>query len=384
MTRELKSLTQLNSDSLQYLAENTNITYLAPGSISRGLVEATNAEISRLQEYIFSNQSNCYITTAAGYYLDLIGEMLGVKRLPARAGSVNASDQNIQFYVTNGILGDALPDPGNLNQGKIPSGTSISTTDGTITYRTIEDTYFPRGYKSVFVSAISDKIGEQYKVGRGKLLQHNAGVGAFVTNLKSIDNAAAAETDAEYRYRLVNSVASRPTSNELAIRLAVLGASDISNVVLQQYARGAGTFDALLVPVGNSVSFASSEGVRRSIEAVSAFGVSARVKQPDYVFFRISIQLIPQDGANLGAVDASRIRAKNAVLDYIDTIKLGGELIINRVRAAVIDSVGDRIKDINIVDLSLNGRPHVIRNIKLKPTELFTPDNTDFEAVEVI
>jgi len=384
MTRELKSASQMNIDSLQYLAENTNITFLSEGSIARGLVETTNLEIARLQEYIFSAQENCYINTAAGYYLDLIGEMLGVRRLSARAGSTNASDQNIQFYVTEGSLGDRLPDNANINQGKIPGGTSIYTADSTVVYKTTGVTVFPKNAKSVFVSAVADRPGIDYRVGRGRLNAHSLGSGVFVTNLKAIDNAASVESDVEYRFRLVNATVGRSSANETAIRLAGLGAPDVTNVVLQQYSRGAGTFDALLVPVGNSVSFASSEGIKRSIEAVSAFGISVKVKQPDYIKFRITIQLIPQDGVALGAIDVNRLKAKNAVLNYIDTIRLGGELIINRLRASVIDAIGAQIKDINILDITLNGRPHVIRNIKLKPTELFTPDNTEFEAVEVI
>lgn len=374
----------MNSDSLQYLAENTEITLLSEGSIARALVEVTNSEIARVQEYIASNQTNCYLNSAQGYYLDLIGDMLGVKRLPASAGSSSLSDNNVQFYVSNGTLGDKFPDPGNLNQGKIPAGTAVTTDDGTIVYRVTTDTYFPRNSTSTFVSVVSDSIGPQYRVGRGKLTTHNGPPGVKVTNLKSIDNASSSETDADYRYRLANSVASRATSNEIAIRLAAIGSSDISNVVLQEFARGAGTYDALLVPVGNSVSFASSEGVKQSIEAVTAFGISAKVIQPDYILFKITVQLIPNLGTPAGISDSSKLLAKNAVLTYMDSLKIGGELIINRLRSSIIDSLPENIKDINILELSLNGRPHVIRNIKLKPTELFSPDNTDTEAVTVI
>ena len=43
------------------------------------------------------------------------------------------------------------------------------------------------------------------------------------------------------------------------------------------------------------------------------------------------------------------------------------------------------IKDIKILELCIDGRPHVIRNIKLRPDELFTPhvDRTE-EAIQII
>lgn len=384
MTRDIKSLSQMNADSLQYLAENTDITFLSEGSIARSLVEATNLEIARVQEYISANQSNCYLNTAAGYYLDLIGEMLGVRRLNASSGSANSNDGNVQFYVNAGNLGDKLPDYSNANQGKISAGLKVMTADGSIIYRVVDDVFFPRTNKSVFVSVLSEGTGPSYKVGRGKLVSHNGPSGVQVTNLKSIDNASSIESDSDYRFRLSNATASRSTANEIAVKLAAIGSSDIANVSLQEFARGAGTYDALLIPIGNSVSFRSSEGVKRSIEAVTAFGISARVKQPDYVKFKLTIQLISISGAAQGITDVNKLNAKNAVLSYIDTIQLGGELIINRIRAAVIDSVTQDVKDINILELSLDNKPHVIRNIKLKNTELLTPDNTDSEAVTIL
>lgn len=383
MPREIKSLAQMNADSLAYLASNTDITYLSEGSLARGLVEATNSEISKVQEYIAASYANTFLNSASGYYLDLIGQMLGVKRLPVSAGSASAEDLNVQFSVPSGSLGDKFPNPGNLNQGKVPIGTKITTQDGSIVYRVSEDVVFPRNLKSVFVPVVSDQAGNNYNVGRNKLVSHNGPAGVTVTNLKPIDNADAVESDAQFRYRLTNFVASQPTGNEIAVRLAALGSADISNVVLQEFARGAGTFDALLVPVGNSVSFRSSEVIRKSIERVSAFGVSVRVKQPDYIKFKLTIQLVPAKGSALGILDVNKLNAKTAVLNYFESIRLGGELIINRLRAEIINAVTEDIKDINILELCLDGKPHVIRNVKLNATELFTPD-TESEAIEIL
>ena len=79
----------MNSDALQYLAQNTDITFLSEGSIARSLVEATNLEVSKVQEYITASYANVFLNSATGYYLDLIGQMLGLKRLPASSSSVS-------------------------------------------------------------------------------------------------------------------------------------------------------------------------------------------------------------------------------------------------------------------------------------------------------
>lgn len=385
MPRDVRSLAQMNHDSLNYLANNTDITYLSEGSIARALVEASNAEISKVQEYIVAAYSNNFLNTAGGYYLDLLGQMLGIRRLPASAGSASAEDANVQLSVTTGTLGSRFPNPGNQNLGKISAGLKVMTSDSSIVYRVSEDVVFPASAKQVYVPVISEVEGASYRVGRAKLVLHNGPTGVNVTNLKAIDNASGTEPDSEYRYRLANAMLTSSGTNATAIKLAAIGSADVSNVILQEFARGAGTFDALIVPVGNTVNFRSAQVIKRAIERVSAFGVSAKVKEPDYIKFKISIQLIQSTPGNTGALDVNRLRAKNAILNYMETIPLGGELIINALKAAVLNAVDNTIKDLKVIELCLDNTPHTIRNVKLKATELFTPDNMNVEeAVQVI
>lgn len=385
MPRDLKSLPQMNSDSLQYLAQNTDITFLSEGSIARSLVEATNFEVAKVQEYIVASYSNTFLNSASGYYLDLIGQMLGVRRLPASSGSSSIEDKNVKFYVLAGSLGNYFPNQSSSTQGKIPAGITVSTSDGSVVYKVAEDTVFPKNAKEVFVSVISDSVGPAFKVGRNKLNVHSGPNGVQVTNLKPIDNSSSIESDAQYRFRLANAIAARPTANETAIKMAALGSPDISTVILNEFSRGAGTFDALLVPVGNTVSNRSSELVKRGIESVAAFGISVKVREPEYVKFRITVQLVSSSSAQIGALDVNKIRAKTAILSHFETIRLGGELVINRLKSDIITSLTGDIKDINIVEICFNGRPHLVRNFKLNADELFTPDNDpELEAIEIL
>jgi uncharacterized phage protein gp47/JayE len=374
----------MNAESLRYLSENTSITYLSEGSIARGLMEATNLEIARVQEYIASTYSNVFINTAQGIYLDLIGEMLGVTRVPKTAANSAAEDNNVQLSVVSGTLGEKFPSPNNANQGVIPAGLTIQATDGSITFKTSQAVTFNATLTEIFVPVVADSSGTASNVGRGRLTIHDGPAGVNVTNLKTIANGAEIESDKEYRFRLANTVAGNPTSNETSIRLAVAGLPDVSRIEFNEFARGAGTFDVLLVPVGNIVSRRVADIARRAIENVSAFGVSSRVVEPVFKRFRISVQLIPLVGTGAGILDVNRVDTKNAVLDYFETLPLGGELIINRLRASIIEAVTQDIKDIKIIDLCINGRPRAIRNVKLLPNELFTPDVENGPAVQVI
>jgi uncharacterized phage protein gp47/JayE len=374
----------MNADSLRYLAENTDVTYLAEGSIARALTESSNLEISKINEYISSTYSNTFINSAQGAYLDLIGEMLGVARLQGGPASSSGEDQSVQISVASGTLGQVFPNPANANQGLIQAGFTVKSADATIIYRTSEKVVFPANLTEVFISVVSDASGTSVNVGKGRLVIHDGPSGVSVTNLKSITNGSRVESDRDYRFRLGNSIAGSSTSNEISIRLAVAGVPDISRVQLNEFSRGAGTFDALLVPVGNTLSATIAEISRKAIESVSAFGISSRVTQPTYKLFKVSIQLIPVVGIGQGAIGTSKIAAKNAVLDYFESIPMGGEFVVNRLRAAVIGAISENTKDIRIVDLCLSGRPRAIRNVKLRPDELFSPDNTQGAAVLVV
>ena len=97
----------------------------------------------------------------------------------------------------------------------------------------------------------------------------------------------------------------------------------------------------------------------------------------------MSIQLVPVDRSGSGALDVAKLSARNAILNYIDTIPMGGEMIVNRVRAAALDGAGTAIKDIKIIEMCFDNKPHSIRNYKLQSDELFTPSTTE-QAIRVI
>jgi len=385
MAIPLKTITQMNSDSLRYLAKNTDITYLAEGSIAKALVETTNREIARVGEYMAAVQSNTFLDSASGPYLDVIGEMFGLRRISDIKASTSVSDRNVKFSTNIGQLGDSFPDPANKNQGVIPAGLEISTIDGTITYYTSEKTYFERARKEVFVAVKAKNSGDEQNIGRNKLITHTGPYNVTVTNEQPIANGLTRETDSNFRFRISNNLVATPTGNETAIRLSIAGNPDIVDIKLNEFARGAGTFDALLVPAGNTVSKKTLNTVQIGIEQSAAFGINGRAIEPNYMKFKISLRLIPADGSSLGVVDTNKLNTKNAILDYFETVPLGGELIINRLRSAIIGATDSNIKDIRILEICLNDRPHMIRNIKLKPDEVFTPDMTSIHsAIEII
>lgn len=372
-------------DSLSYLTRNTDVTYFSQGSTARALVEATNLEISRLQDYVTDSYNNCFISTARGIYLDLFGEMLGVPRITDRRASSTVEDATVRFYVDSGNLGARTPDPQDSSKGVIPAGTMVFNTENTVAYTVTSVTYFPVNSKFVYVPVMANSVGRNSNVGSNQLTEHNlASRDILVTNDFAITTGSDLETDDEYRYRLSRAMTARVSSNGTAVQLAASSQPGVTRAELLEFSRGAGTFDVLIIPQGNRVSSLTKDAVNRAVNQVIAFGISAKVREPRYVEFHLSIRLRFQDTVAEGRKIALKRAATSAVLNYLGSVPIGGEIVINQIKASVLNSSPD-IKDIEILELCLNKKSRVIRNHRLRSDELLIPDTTgNMAAVEVI
>lgn len=374
----------MTRNSLRYLSRNTGITYFSQGSIAKALVEATNLEISRLQDFVSTAYDNGFLSTSSGIYLDLFGEMLGLPRISDRKASSTINDEAVRFYVDSGTLGSRLVSLINPSRGSIPAGTIITNTEGTVRFSVSSDVSFPINAKSVFVPISAEDTGAVYNVGANQLNKHSLSVSDVkVTNDISITTGTDVETDQEYRFRLAKAMTTRFGANATAVQVVASSQPGVSRAELQLYARGSGTFDILLIPQGNKLSDSTKQNTRRAVESVIAFGISPRVVEPEYVNFCITVQLRYNDGLGEGQKSAARSASESATLRYIASISIGGELIINQLRSAILSS-SDSIKDIKIIELCLNGSPRVVSNIKLNSNEILVPDNRSPDSIRII
>ena len=377
-----KNFSDSVQDSIRYLIKNTDITYFSDGSIAKALVETNNLEISRIQQYVTGVFQNAFLSSTTGIYLDMWGETLGLPRIKDRRASALIQDGAVRFYVSSGTLGSRLPHPTNSGLGLIPSDVSISNPTSTVEFRVTEDVTFPVNARSVFVPVIAISDGTAYNVGVNQLRVHSLNKPEVkVTNDVAIVTGTDVESDEEYRFRLSRAMTSRYGSNLAAIEVASVSNPGVARAELLQYARGAGTFDVLLIPQGNRVTITTRENTRRAIEQVAAYGVSFEVREPEYIPVRISLQLIFNSSVTEAERTGLRARVQASILAYIASIPLGGELIINQVRAASL--VSPSIKDIKILELHIDCKPRTLRNVQLREDELFIPDEKA-EAVEVL
>ena len=68
-----------------------------------------------------------------------------------------------------------------------------------------------------------------------------------------------------------------------------------------------------------------------------------------------------------------RNAAAAAISSYVSSLRPGGQLVINRIREAVLATDG-RIDDLRIRALRIKGRSQILSNFRLDGDQVFIPD----------
>lgn len=335
------------ANGLEALRNNTNITQLSPGSKTRFLLDAMTEEQAAQHELFDTNLAQAYIRWADARYLDFFGDMLNIPRLESQRGFVDVEDQNFLFFVDGGTFGD-------INSGQdinIPSGTIISTPTPEIELRTFEadnneilaqqvieyeliSPVLCPSSRSYAYGQIRAKIeGSISDVPRNVLKKHSFSSYTLsnnnrlkCTNKYAVANGRNRETDGSYRYRLMNAFKARERANRMAIRLAALSISGVSDVVEINCEQGPGTFSLYVESTTPTVSPRILNNVERVVESVCAYGVRPFVVAPKSlgVELVIAVQWKKDTTEQIKSIGYAAIR--DAVELFLSNVPMGESL----------------------------------------------------------
>jgi uncharacterized phage protein gp47/JayE len=333
-----RSFQELMTDSIEDLASNTNITRLSAGGFARALLEAVNKRLAEVYEVFDLNMARAFVSSAPGQYLDMIGLLLGVTRESSVAANVTTDTQVIKFYVDTGTFGT-------INGGSdilVPQGTILSTrTAGAgITYRTIEEATLPLGQNSAWIAAEAAIPGEEANVGSGSLLYHDFtdytdsdSSTLLVTNVHPISNGKNFESDANYRFRIVNRALEAEAANLTAIRLAALSTPGVADVILIRRYRGIGTFGVIIQSILPVVSTTLIEAVTANVAQVQAYGEIAYIRAPRET--GISMKLVVHYNRRLSENELLEIEddLKRSITEEINGLDIGDTFYVNKLVA---------------------------------------------------
>lgn len=375
-----RSAAKLRKIAQQALESNGQITNFSAGGAARTLIEVG---ISHMQEYYDAlefNEAMSRLSTSAGLYLDLLGEDRGVARAQAIAASVTAEDRVIRFYTKDGTT--ALSSV--LASNKIATGTQVKNSDGSVIYVVTRDVPVDRQQVEVFVPAIASTKGSAANVGRNVLTSHSLGLGTIgVTNDRPVSSGINVESDENYRFRISRFMDRASGATAEAIRLSALAFPQVADVILRPFSDGVGSYEALVIPVGNEISSDTLLGIRAVLQDVTAFGNLVSVRAPDRIGVEIAVQLV----YDIRALDGDKIRARSsarsAIIGYIASLPIGGTFVVNQMIQRVLASDA-LITDLKVLVFRFAGEPLPLRNVTIKEDELFTIDSSHPESVRAI
>lgn len=373
-----KSLAELNEQAINDLQNNTDITNVSIGGVARSMLEVINKQLSDYYNVLDINQAMGFLSSAEGYFLDLMGDLFNMPRLQSETATATAADEAQRFYVTRGVLGDYIPTL------QILSGTKVTTSDDEISFTVTASVSFDAAATEVYVPIESDDTGTSYNVGKNGLISHDLGItDVYTTNDKALINGSDTEDDNNYRYRISNATLSAEKANETAIRLAALSVDGVADVVMSPFARGMGSYDVLVIPTEGLAGASLIALVQTAIEGVQAYGIRGTAAAPGIVQVDIEVRIIFIGGVTDGDQESIKARVKSAIEKYTVSIPVGGTFILNELRQQIMD-VSPKIRDHTIHCYYFREQPHLLGNVSILYNEMFYPNPDSAEAIRVI
>lgn len=355
-----KTSTELFQEARDRLLAETEVTNLSPGTIARTLLQIYSDQIGELYRYLDTRMLNAYVSTATGRYLDMIGELTGTSRIQS-----TFANGKVRFYInpdTDTTADDMIVllngrDGGTRTNITVPSGTAVKAGDRS--YVTITDAVIDSGETEVEVEILATMAGSFGNVEQGGIssVEWNNSVLSIlngillVTNDAPIESARDVQTDEEYRYFITNSFLAGAKANETAIRVACLSVPGVSDVVIEPYTYGIGTFSVFVVTTAPITTEGTLAAVQQAINETQALGVRGVAVSPDLigVQMRISLEFLLTTAA-ADKVSITKQAQLNAI-NYVNNLRPGDELVVSELSQRIMDT-SEEIHDHVIVSLS--------------------------------
>jgi uncharacterized phage protein gp47/JayE len=374
MTIFVKDPNEILAEARTRLIENTEITNVDPGGTARAILEVVAASQGDQYADLSFNINQAFVSKALGENLDLIGVLLNVKRGEMKRAQ-DTTFKNFRFYIDPATQFTGSDIAGIINSWlnrqvrdsvyvtsdtfTIPAGTTINNRGGA-PYTTLEDAVFGAGDTVVFVPVQATALGSIGNAGPASLNSHNlaeehnefTSVANIILadNLLPISSGKDIEDDDSFRFRIINEALASRHANLTAVRLSALSVPGVSDVNIQNFSHGVGTFAAFVISRDPIVSTGTLNAVQAAVSQTAAAGIRATVQSPIYrgIEMTISLEFFP----DVGQVQRDEIKAavRRSVVDYTNNIEMGSGFVVNRVVQTILD-VSNSIKDTALVNM---------------------------------
>lgn len=330
------------------ILNETNLTANLDSSAIGVILKIFAAESNIVWAYIEDLHEQSNLSTAGGTNLDNFGLLFGVPRRQSSKSTTTGQTRSVRFTNSTGS---------NIS---VPAGTRVfKYSEPQIAYFTVEAATAPAG-GAVDVHVTAAREGEIYNVGVGELNRHDiASAGLIVANTLPINNGNLQESDAAYRQRILQELSRRNVLNVHNVDALLRSIPGIRDVYVMEFERGAGTFDAVIIPYNFSDTSLLVSEAQALLNASVPAGLSALARGPRYrqLDIRVNIRFATE---GLERREQVRQQIRNLIISRVDNLPVengtgNGTFLVNQIRDSAIlaDSL---VLDASVV-LGLDGMP---------------------------
>lgn len=285
---------------------------------------AMAAQVQALYIYADWVKKQCFPQTAENEYLDRHGKMRGLTR-----NAAVKAEGTIRFYIPEILETDT----------QIPAGSVCMTADSA-EFITVNDAKIPAGRLYADVPAEAKTAGNAGNVQAGTVTVITAPpVGVTgCTNIDAFRGGADAESDEEFRERIIASFNKLPNgANTAYYEKAALDVDGVAAVSVVPRARGTGTVDVYISSETGMPSAALITEVGNMLDAAREICVDVDVFAPETVEVPVSVKLKTASGYVFEDVKEA---VESTVREYFSGERLGENILCAKLGSLVFGTDG--------------------------------------------
>lgn len=339
---------------LNSLEQNANITSTSPGSIARAFADAFGTEMYYLYESFREAVNQTSLSTASGRGLDLIGELYNVRRrVLSDELTYERSTANIEFFLTQPHTADIVIPKGTLVFNDVGSFNSVQ-----YSYKVFQDVLILTGAKKAYGIVEPNFESNEFVASIGTLTRHNyippPGVILYCSNPKEIYPVRNAESDDNYRRRILSATRANAVGSIESMRFAALSVSGVRDIRVREASYGLGSCEIIVIPEVSGRIGSIPNAVQAAVANVRPIGVRLNVRVAEPVQYSVAATIMLPYGTGQTLRVGIERQAEVFVKRYLNSFTIGDQVSIQQIEAEIKKS-SDFIKSVNITTVNADG-----------------------------